>query len=261
MYFVAMTFRLEPLNDASSTDIQASIHSHAAVMHAISLQDENLGRELHDMQRHKSFTVAVIGRNGGRLLLRLTFMGTRGLDAAHAAVNGFTRSPVIHLGRSRYRVTDLCMSGSPWTGINSWADLDVQPSFLRFEFTFVTLTAFRMKGGSGRPFISLYPDPSTLFRGLADRWQALNGPTLPDTLNDFITQGGCVVSSHCLHTKTIRLKERTQVDFLGTTTYECLDSDTAHVAALNQLTRFAFFAGVGYQTARGMGVVATRVLA
>jgi len=152
------------------------------------------------------------------------------------------------------------MSGSPLTGISSWADFLVQPSWLRFEFTFLTLTAFRMKGGNGRSFVNLFPDPNTLFRGLADRWQALDGPELPATLADFLTQGGCVVSGYNLHTKTIRLKERTQVGFLGTTTFECLDSDTAHVAALNQLTRFAFFAGVGYQTARGMGAVTTRML-
>ena len=38
-----------------------------------------------------------------------------------------------------------------------------------------------------------------------------------------------------------------------------MDPDAIHITALNQLTRFAFFSGVGYQTARGMGAVTVHV--
>jgi CRISPR/Cas system endoribonuclease Cas6 (RAMP superfamily) len=66
-----------------------------------------------------------------------------------------------------------------------------------------------------------------------------------------------VVANYRLRTVEFRTQERTQIGFVGWAVYECRKLEAAHVSALNALARLAFFTGVGYQTARGMGAVKT----
>lgn len=260
MYFIALTFRMQMVEGVMPAELQSGVYAHAAVMRAITNCNEEFGRHFHGLGSQRLFTAAIVERNQKDALFRLTFMSEHGLEAANAAVTGFSNCPIVRLGTSSHHITDVCLAGSSWSGVSTWADLmSVRPG-LRFHFTFQTPTAFTKDNGNGRRFCTLYPEPNDLFRGLARRWRELGGPHLPESLGDYLHRGGCVVASHQLRTETAKLKERVQVGFRGTATYECLDRDPVHVAALSQLTRFAFFSGVGYQTARGMGAVKTRTL-
>jgi CRISPR-associated endoribonuclease Cas6 len=115
--------------------------------------------------------------------------------------------------------------------------------------------------------MSLFPAPLDVFSGLSRRWQSLEGPALPDGLEHFLQVGGCVVSRYGLRSVEFRTSERTQIGFTGWVIYRVAyrspqtspnDNEATHIAALNALGRLAFFTGVGYQTARGMG--ATKVM-
>jgi CRISPR-associated endoribonuclease Cas6 len=260
MYFVAMGLVLQPESTYYSLSLQDAIYGHAAVMRVVSAENSALGQQVHDMRRHKCTTISFIETGARFVILRLTFIGKLGIDAAHAVMNGLSRSRSLRLGKIMWSVKDAFLSGSEWTGVSTWADIVAPCPGLRFQYTFATPTAFTKSTNRGKHVMGLYPAPEDLFRGLERRWVSLGGPDLPKNLPDFVNAGGCVVAAHRLHTVVSKSTERTQVGFLGDVTYECLDDEAKYVNALKALTRFAFYSGVGYQTARGMGAVKTRIV-
>jgi CRISPR-associated endoribonuclease Cas6 len=170
-------------------------------------------------------------------------------------MNALSAHPTLRLGKTVCDLGSVDLTGSEWTGVSTWADLAPPTTGRHIHFTFATPTAINKRGDNpGDRFTSLYPEPLDLFSGLARRWQALEGPVLPDDLEHFVGAGGCVVADYRLHTVGFRTQERKQKGFMGWVVYECRKDDAMHIAALNALARLAFFTGVGYQTARGMGV-------
>ncbi|MBU0492757.1 MAG: CRISPR system precrRNA processing endoribonuclease RAMP protein Cas6 [Chloroflexi bacterium] len=258
MYFVAMTLPLRPQTPRASLKITDGVYAHAAVHHAISAVDADLGRALHDMHRHKRMSVALVGP-GQTTRLRLTFMAPDGLRYANALVNALSARPALCLGQTLCDVGPADLTSSDWAGVGTWADLMPESVGRHMRLAFLTPTAITKRDAQGGRFTALYPEPSAVFAGLARRWQSLAGPELPADLEQFVHGGGCVIAGHRLRTVQFRTTERTQIGFTGWTVYECRQDSAAHAAALNALVRLAFFAGIGYQTARGMGAVQVRI--
>src|SRR5581483_7087114 len=102
-----------------------------------------------------------------------------------------------------------------------------------------------------------FPHPLPVFAELVRRWRDLGGPPLPANVLSLCEEGGCVVADYRLRTSPLAIPEGDRPGFLGWIAYECRGASTDCVAALTALARFAFFAGVGCYTSRGMG--ATRV--
>jgi CRISPR-associated endoribonuclease Cas6 len=178
-------------------------------------------------------------------------------DYASILVEALMQQHTLQLGRAAVTVRNVAISGTPWSGVASWADLLQEPPQSAMRFEFVTSTAIMKQDDQGRRFSALLPDPQDIFRGLACRWRRLGGPPLPDNLDDFLQTGGCVIAFHRLHTVEFQTSERTQIGFVGTVSYQCRKPDPVYVTTLNALARLAFFTGVGYQTARGMGLTRT----
>ncbi|MDP9310604.1 MAG: CRISPR system precrRNA processing endoribonuclease RAMP protein Cas6 [Chloroflexota bacterium] len=235
--------------------VSSAVYAHAAILSLIHDTQPEWGRKLHDMGRNKQMTLALLPLSGQAMLLRLTFIAGEGLSYATTIVNALSAKPRLRLGAVVYAVDEIALTGSPWTRISTWADL-LDPSPHRsMRIEFVTPSAITKKDDRARRFTSLYPEPRDVFAGLARRWQALDGPPLPPDLPDFVQRGGCVVANHNLHTVEFYTAERTQIGFVGHVVYECRQAEQEYVLAVNALGRFAFFAGVGYQTMRGMGAV------
>lgn len=256
MIFVAALIRLKSLNNQHKLTVTDCIFAHAAVMTAISTVDAEAGRQLHDMRRHKRITLAIVESTRHTAALRVTFLGQEGLTCANALANALSTNPVLRLGSTAWVVESADLTDPKWAGMSTWSDLTAtenRDQHIRFQF--VTPTAITKQDGNGGRFVALYPDPISLFSGLARRWQGLEGPTLPDNLERFIETGGCVVSNHALHTTTFSAADRTQIGFVGHAVYECRKSNVTYANALHALSQFARFVGVGYQTARGMGAV------
>jgi CRISPR-associated endoribonuclease Cas6 len=232
---------------------------HAALMHKISDVNLPLGQVLHDLQRNKCITMALLPRPDGGSQLRLTFMGSQGLAYAQSLITSLSKQKTIRIGKVLCDIDEVVVGGTPLTGVSSWFDLMSGPIGRVLHFQFLAPTAIMKKDSNGERYTSLFPDTRDVFAGLARRWIALAGPELPLDLLEFIEDGGCVVANHELRTLEWRLPERTQIGFVGHTVYFCRIQSPTHVAALNALTRFAFFAGVGYQTARGMGATIASV--
>jgi CRISPR-associated endoribonuclease Cas6 len=233
-------------------------YAHAAILHAISDMDAEAGQKLHGMHRHKQLTIAIVDSDTLGAVLRVTFMAEEGIAYANLLAGALAKQPVLRIGKATCDIGSVDTAHPVWSGISTWADLASGTSARYLDFRFVTPTAITKTDGNGGRFISPLPSPLDVFSGLARRWQALEGPKLPDDLTDFIHAGGCVIASmKKLNTLTFHTPRRSQIGFTGEVLYECHKNDPTYVSALNSLARLAFFTGVGYQTARGMGAVRT----
>ncbi len=255
MYFVSMALTLGHVRRAAPLSAADGPYAHAAVMRAISDMDADAGGVLHDMRAHKRITIALVGGDAWGAILRLTFMAEDGLAYASILADALTVRPSLRLGDTICTVKSVDLAHPVWSGVGTWADILSGEPARRMRLTFVTPTAVMKRDGNGNRFTSLYPDPCDVFSGLARRWRSMDGPPLPGDIEEFVRAGGCVVSGHSVHTETFHTVDRSQIGFLGHVNYECRGGTAPHIAALNALARLAFWGGVGYQTARGMGAV------
>lgn len=256
MYFVSEVVQLRHLAGRSRFSFADGIFAHAAIMDAISKQDAELGRVIHDLKRFKHLTVTIAQSNCNFSTLRLTFMAKEGLNYATLLSQRLLSRSILQLENTTCEVISVDVNEPTWGRVCTWADLAGEENpYLHFQF--LTPTAITQQGNNGLRFMVVFPEPVKLFSGLAKRWTNLLGPPLPLDLSNFLMGGGCVISGHHLRTVKFQAGKRTQIGFMGTAVFECLDRSPEHVAALNSLTKLAYFSGVGYQTARGMGAVLT----
>jgi len=234
-------------------------YAHAAVLNAIKTVDSAASQRLHDAKRDKRFTVSLVDDRHRDPILRVSILADDDHDYASILLAAFASQHKLQLGRATVEVRNVAISGTPWSGVASWADLLQEPPQSAMRFEFVTSTAIMKQDAQGRRFTSPLPVPQDIFRSLARRWKGLGGPPLPYNLESVLETGGCVVSSLQGGTIMFRTQERTQIGFVGAVKYWCRTPDVACVTALNALARLAFYTGVGYQTARGMGLVRTEL--
>lgn len=257
MFFLSMVLELTCQKCPPMSSLQLSIFAHAAVMNLISSVDSSLGRRLHDCTRNKPLALAVVSNQSWRLTLRASFMGQNGMEAANVLAMALTKTNYLQLGNQRWQVSTVHCSDHTWAATSTWADLAEPCSASWIEFDFATPTAFTKSGGRGSRFVSVLPDPLDVFGSLLQRWNSLEGPAMPPNLAGYIQGGGCRVSDIEIRCITTQLPERIQKGFVGKVTYELSDREPVCATAIHQLGRLAFFSGVGYQTARGMGAVRT----
>jgi CRISPR-associated endoribonuclease Cas6 len=121
-----------------------------------------------------------------------------------------------------------------------------EPAQYAHVVAFDTPVTFR-NGSRSSPF----PDPASLLRSLASRWNALyTAETTPIT----VTHQRCAniwISDLEGRTNTLTVGPLTLSAFVGRVRYVADDDDTA--SALTRLLRFAEYAGVGSYTTRGLG--------
>jgi CRISPR-associated endoribonuclease Cas6 len=256
MYFVPMLLKLKSRDRCSKLTVADGVYAHAAVMKAISEEDPEAGRRLHDTRRNKRISMALFNNGKHAASLRLTFMAEDGLSYAKLLVNALATRSTVQLGKVICEVEGVDFAYPEWAVISTWADFFPEEPASRLHIRFLTPAAITKTDGRGKRFVSLYPEPLDIFMGLVRRWNALEGPELSGDLARFIKEGGCVVSRYDLRTEEFNTKERTQIGFVGTVVYECRFKDQRDcIVALNALARLARFTGIGYQTARGMGAV------
>lgn len=260
MHFVAIHITIQTATDATLTVADAP-YAHAAILHAMSSIDPTAGQKLHDTQRNKRMTIALFNPDRSRRMtcLRVVILADDDTNYAGVLLDALSHQSTLQLGRTAVDIQRVAVQGTPWSGIATWADLTLEHPEPSMNFSFDTPTAIMKTDDNGKRFSSVLPEPLDIFRGLARRWTGLGGRSLPDNLETFLQTGGCVVAHHRLKTVTFHTQERTQIGFIGNVTYHCRKHDPQCITALNALARLAFFTGVGYQTARGMGLVRTEL--
>lgn len=128
------------------------------------------------------------------------------------------------------------------------------------EFASPTILSRGM--ASWGPQLQLLPDPVLIFERLARIWNLFAPIALAlDTraVVEFVRES-VVVARHRLETRLIFPHQRPQAGFMGTCTYRAMTDPGTPITAglrprqwLHLLASFAFYAGVGQDTAWGMG--------
>ena len=239
--------------------------SHALLLRIIDAADPELAETLHTPDQPRPFTCSTLWgprRRGGALLLEpgaqyhLRLTGLTEQVSRH--LRAFAEAPpeTVELDNTPLQVAGATVDPTehPWAGSATYEALSA-PYLLarevpasRAEIEFAAPTAFR---SAGRTFP--VPLPELVFGGLAGRWNAFAPVSISDEVQRYAQE--CLAISR-YRLRTVALKARggsIQIGFVGRCRFTALNRDRYWLGLIQMLTDYAFYAGVGYQTAAGLG--------
>jgi CRISPR-associated endoribonuclease Cas6 len=185
---------------------------------------------------------------------------------------GGARHPMLRLGAIPFAITDVILTpqaattpDAAWAGWTTYADLAARATALpaaqlrQLAMGFDSPTCF---SDGDRPWgrrTCLLPDPERIFARLAHQWHAFAPPFLaaaadPDAVRAYARER-MLIDAYALRTQRVHLKRIALPGFLGWCAY-LLPDDGAGDRVRRQihlLAAFAFYAGIGYKTALGLG--------
>lgn len=241
--------------------------SHAAFLHLISQADPDLAERLHAPNQRRPFTCSNVWglRRRGRSLVmepgRPAFLRYTGLNAeVSGRLQQLAQDPPPHIeiegDKLLVQQATLDPAAHPWagqTGYEELASAHLLPGKSpprRVELEFTAPTAFR-SGGKTLPL----PLPDLVYGGLVEKWNEFSPVAVSDETRRFAEES-MAINRYKLSTRAIAAKGRSiQIGFVGHCRYIALNKDRYWLGVIQLLSDYAFYAGVGYQTTRGMGQV------
>lgn len=239
--------------------------SHAAFLRLIAESDARLAAELHEPNQLRPFTCSTLWgaqrTNEGLTVLpnTPTFLRFTGLTAevsAHLRRIAAAPPTCIELDGEHLRVESatLDMSVHAWAGQSSYEEIaghHLLPKTVpahQAEIEFISPTAFRSAGR-----IMPLPLPGLVYGALMEKWNTFAPVGISEEVRRFAEE--CLAISRCqISTRAVSAKEYSvKVGFVGFCRYTALNRDRYWLSLIQLLTDYAFYAGVGYQTAVGMG--------
>lgn len=243
--------------------------THAWFLDTVQQRDPALAAQLHAPNQDRPFTVSDLwgpglerqGQNqltpGTPYSLRVT--GCRAdISALLAGLAGEPPTTIRlldHPFRVQMATTDPTVSN--WAGQTSYVALaqrhmltPQQPRQLSLHFA--SPTVFR----SNDAYLPL-PLPKLVFEGLVRQWNSLSSVTIADEVVRYAEE--CLlISRYKLQTERVDRGQRGGLPgFVGSCTYAFKVQDRYWMGVIHLLAEFAFYAGVGKQTAMGLGQVRT----
>ncbi len=244
--------------------------SHAAFLRLISRSDSKLAEQLHTANERRPFTCSSLWgarRVGNSLQLApdspvsLRFTGLTAEISKHLLAAAEAPPSHIELNGIPLAVQSATTDAAadPWAGHVTYEAFAAQrlipgeTSIAHAELTFASPTAFH-SGGHTLPA----PLPSLVYGSLVDKWNAFSPVAVSEEMRRYAQE--CVaMSRYQLRTRAAPGKGRAaQIGCVGWCRYVATNRDRYWLSVFQLLTDFAFFAGVGYQTAVGMGQVRRR---
>jgi hypothetical protein len=220
--------------------------------------------------------------------IRITLLLGELFPLFHKALTDFTQSghtkgvkpPFMRLGKQSLLLEEVIIENgesSGWTGFTSFADL-VEAVRVRklgntvpLKLEFDSLTTFNRGSAKTRAYgnySALLPLPIYVFPYLAKRWNELAPPELAqlvqrEAIEGYIQDEGIIIADYDLHPHSVKFTTHTQQGFIGTCKYILRGPDDPIIEEspltvrqqLLLLGQLAFYSGVGYKTAMGMGRV------
>jgi CRISPR-associated endoribonuclease Cas6 len=197
----------------------------------------------------------------------------------NAPQTGSTIPPFLRLGKQLFLLEEVLLTNddtSGWTGFTSLTTLVEQAKEMHFgsnaSFTleFGTLTTFS-RGSSKTGYgthAAMFPQPNFIFSNLLRRWEDIAPPELAslvqrERIEQYLDEDGIIVTDYDLKAHHVHFTTHLQRGFVGSCTYQLRGHEEKSSAeqplTLRQqiylLTQLAFYCGVGYKTAMGLGQV------
>jgi CRISPR-associated endoribonuclease Cas6 len=221
--------------------------------------------------------------------VRITLLLGELLPLFHNALMYFTTTETgpqkptfLQIGKQLFTLEEVITGtddASGWTGFTSFGRLVEQAHTLRLgkveplAIEFASLTTFNRANRRSQVYGGHYarlPLPHYVFPRLVRRWQELAPPELAhvvqmERIEQYIEDEGIVISDYDLQPHQVRFTTHLQPGFVGTCKYELRGPDEElQVPEETPLTtrqqiwllaQLAFYCGIGYKTAMGMGQV------
>jgi len=187
-------------------------------------------------------------------------------------------SPFIQLSRQTFLLEEVVVEAGGqggWTGYGSFQDLVERVRGLHLgkiehlHLEFSSLTTFSRGSIRQRDFGNHYarlPLPNYVFPGLAKRWAELAPPEYVgyvqrERIEEYALNEAMFIIDHDLKVHSVKFTTHTQPGFVGTCSYALYGpdeppTDSAPLSIRQQiilLSHLAFYCGIGYKTAMGMG--------
>ena len=188
------------------------------------------------------------------------------------------KPPFMRLGKQTFLLEEVLIGdddSSNWTGFTSFSNFATKARALKLgkvetlKLEFDSLTTFSRGNAKSRVYGShhaLLPLPQYVFPSLARRWQELAPPEYAnlvntDAIEQYIQDDGIIITDYHLKPHRVMFTNHPQPGFTGTCTYALRgpDDPTTEEAPLTVrqqlmlLSQLAFYTGVGYKPAMGMG--------
>jgi hypothetical protein len=194
-----------------------------------------------------------------------------------------TTPPFIQLGKQLFLLEEVLLGEhdpTGWTGFTSPHALVEKAAQIKCGKTtaltleFASLTTFN-RGNSKIPYgthQAMLPLPLYVFQNLMKRWEDIAPPDLAnviqqEALDHYLQDDGVVIIDYDLKAHHVHFTTHQQRGFVGTCTYQ-LRSSASQVSTEAPLTlqqqvlllaHLAFYSGVGYKTAMGLGQTRLRI--
>ena len=217
--------------------------------------------------------------------IRITLLLGELFPLFHSALMDFNtkgsssrKPPFMQLGKQQFLLEEVVAdsdNASGWTGFTSFDKLAEKARMLKLgrmeplTLEFASLTTFNRNNARNKIYgdhRALLPLPQYVFPGLARRWQELAPPELAgivqeDRVEQYALDDGIIIADYNLKPHTVKFTTHWQQGFVGKCKYHLRGPDeaTTEEAPLTVrqqillLAQLAFYCGVGYKTAMGMG--------
>jgi hypothetical protein len=185
----------------------------------------------------------LVWRCDGSALARLTSWWT-GLRAGLS----------FQIGSYQGQLESVHFDGTPGAAVSTWADIASQRPCARLRLMFLTPMIPVLSEQDAFPF----PEPVPVFSRVYERWNELDGPQFPLTVEQVVATTRCVVSGYRVNMVVGQESSPVLRGYTGWVEFECRTRQVEALTLLNGLARLAFYTGLGYYTERGMG--STRVV-
>jgi CRISPR-associated endoribonuclease Cas6 len=190
------------------------------------------------------------------------------------------KPPFMQLGKQVFLLDEVITEpeeSSGWVDCTSFGNLVEWAGSLRFdrvetiELEFASLTTFNRSNKRSQVYgghFALLPLPHFVFQGLVRRWHDLAPPELEGMIQDelideYIENDGMIISDYALRPHQVCFANHPQRGFVGRCMYDVRGPDEKatvdDMLTVRQqivlLAQLAFYCGVGYKTAMGLGQV------
>lgn len=193
------------------------------------------------------------------------------------ASQGSTATPsFIRLGKQLFVLENILLTNDDatgWTGFTSLTNLVEKARALSFgrepalTLEFASLTTFNIGNAQSNygNYGVLFPLPHLVFQSLLKRWDDIVPSELaelidPEFIQHYLEEDGIIAIDHALTGHAVHFTTHLQRGFLGTCTYQLRGTDKTSTSSpltlwqqIYILAQLAFYCGIGYKTAMGMG--------